>query len=55
MDRESGGGSQEFLEKIENKVRNRQETESCQENGLWIVGEDHGPIFRPQNEAMSLF
>jgi hypothetical protein len=55
MDRESGGGSQEFLEKIENKVRNRQETKSCHENGLWIVAEDHGPIFRPQNQAMSLF
>jgi hypothetical protein len=36
-------------------VRNRQETECCQENGLWILREDHGLNFRPQNEAMSLF
>jgi putative transposase len=48
-------GSQAFVERIENTVRNRQETECSREDGLWILREDHGLIFRPQNEAMSLF
>ena len=50
----TGGFSSSSL-KIEHTVLNRQQTE-CREDGvLWILREEHGPIFRPENEAMRLF
>ena len=41
-------GSQKFIEGIELRVRNRQQTRSVQEGNAWVLKEDYGTFFGPE-------
>ncbi len=48
-------GSREFTEGIEVRLRNRQTSECCEEGDVWVLREDYGLGFRPENQAMGSF
>ena len=46
-------GSQKFIGEIESRVRNRQQTESAQETGTWILKEDYGSFFDSEKSPIT--
>jgi len=42
-------GERSFIEEIEQQVRGRQQTETEQEGGSWVLREEHGTLFLPEN------
>ena len=47
-------GSQGYVEKIESEARNRQRLQCEQEGGVWVLRDEHGPLYGAKNEPISL-
>ena len=47
-------GSKKYVEKIESEARNRQRLECEKEGGVWILREEHGPVYGAKKEPISL-
>ena len=46
-------GSQSFVENLERRIRNRQQTEMLSEGQTWVLRENYGPVFEDQNRAIA--
>jgi putative transposase len=45
-------GDRAFIEQIEQKVRGRQQTQTEEEDGSWVLREEHGSLFVPEKSPI---